>query len=250
MTLSLPLNRSHPERAFLDANVIRGQLTNDLLLSLAARDVFDPRWTQRVLDEMRRNRPPGVPEAKIDQRIDAMNKYFPRGMTSVPDGLEPQMRADAKDQHVLAGAVHSRSDVLVTDNIKDFDPPGTGPHAMRVERLSEFFSRKLEEDPDRVRAAIEDLVSRNRRDPRTMSALIDKIAGQPELRAFAQKLNAKVPADQRGTAEVLTASDRHSPNSAAFDGLPKVHGTTKPHLHPTAQQQKPASAERDQPRGR
>jgi hypothetical protein len=74
MALSAPLNRSRPERAFLDANVMRGQLTNDLLLSSAARE---PLSTWRVLDELRRNRPAGVSEAKIDSRIEAMDRYFP-----------------------------------------------------------------------------------------------------------------------------------------------------------------------------
>ncbi|MEV6286619.1 PIN domain-containing protein [Kribbella sp. NPDC051770] len=224
MTRSAPLNLGRPERAFLDANVIRGQLTNDLLLSMAARDVFDPRWTQQVLDEMRRNRPPGVPESKIDGRIDAMNGYFPRAMTDVPAGLEPEMHADAKDQHVLAGAVHSRSDVLVTENVKDFAPPSTGPHAMRVERLSEFLSRKLEENPDRVLAAIEDLVGRNRRDPRTILALIGKLVEQPQIRGFAQRLDARVRAGQQRAAASRPADQLHRSKQQALDGMPDALG--------------------------
>ena len=109
-----------PERAFLDANVIRGQLTNDILLSFAEQDLLNPRWSQTVLDEMRRNRPAGVIEQRIDRRIAAMNRYFPRAMTSGHDHLIPETQADAKDKHVLAAAVHSRCAVLVTDNVKDF----------------------------------------------------------------------------------------------------------------------------------
>ena len=44
------------------------------------------------------------------------------------------MRADEKDRHVLAAAVHGEVDVLVTENTKDFTPPTDGPHAMKVER--------------------------------------------------------------------------------------------------------------------
>ncbi|WP_427895500.1 PIN domain-containing protein [Kribbella sp. GL6] len=125
------------ERAFLDANVIRGQQTTDVLLSLAAEGVYEPRWTQKVIDEMRRNRPPGLPEADIDRRIRTMNKAFPDAMVEEPPReLQDQMQADPKDQHVLAGAVHSQSAVLVTDNLKDFSPPTSGPNAMRVENLN------------------------------------------------------------------------------------------------------------------
>lgn len=218
MTESLSPNQAQPERVFLDANVIRGQLTNDILMSMAHNDVFDPRWSQGVLDEMRRNRPPAVSEAKIDKRIGRMNQVFPDAMTSGHEGLEPQMQADSKDRHVLAAAVHSGSTVLVTENVKDFDPPATGPNAMRVETLSQFLTRKLEERPDRVLAAMQKMVDRHEFDPRTMPALLDKMAGLPELRAFAQKLNAAVPEDQRGTAPVLTANQRRSAKSIALDG--------------------------------
>jgi predicted nucleic acid-binding protein len=147
-----------PERAFLDANVIRGQLTNDILLSLAEQDLLNPRWSQTVLDEMRRNRPAGVTEQRIDRRIAAMNTYFPRAMTSGHDHLIPEMQSDAKDKHVLAAAIHSRCAVLVTDNVKDFNPPSKGRYAMRVERLSQFLNRKLQEQTVRVASALQTMV--------------------------------------------------------------------------------------------
>jgi PIN domain len=218
-----------PERAFLDANVIRGQLTNDILLSLAEQDLLNPRWSQTVLDEMRRNRPSGVTEQRIDRRIAAMNTYFPRAMTSGHDRLIPEMQADAKDKHVLAAAVHSRCAVLVTDNIKDFDPPSAGPYAMRIERLSQFLNRKLQEQPDRVASALQTMVDRNRLDPRTMPALIDKMATQPELRPFAQKLNESVPLEQRGSHEALATdhqigSIHTQASAAAFKGIAPADG--------------------------
>jgi len=117
VTESSPLNSGRPERAFLDANVIRGQQTNDILLSLADNQVFEPRWTQQVIDEMRRNRPPGLSEKAIDRRITMMNAAFEDAMTEAPpQELQDQMQADPKDKHVLAGAVASESDFLVTDN--------------------------------------------------------------------------------------------------------------------------------------
>lgn len=224
MTESTAPQAGATERAFLDANVIRGQLTNDILLSVAAQDVYEPRWSQEVIDEMRRNRPEGVSEEAIDKRIAQMNRFFPRAMTSGYEGLAPEMQADPKDRHVLAAAVHSGSDVLVTDNIKDFNPPPTGPHAMRVERLSQFLNRKLSEQPERMQDALQQMVNRNRRSPQNMSQLIDKMAEMPELRAFAQRLNTVVPPDQRGTAEVLTANQRR----VALDGVADARGATSP----------------------
>ena len=219
-----------PERAFLDANVIRGQLTNDILLSLADHDVFDPRWSRQVLDEMRRNRPDGVSEERIDRRISQMNRAFPAAMTTGHESLEPQMPADDKDKHVLAAAVHSGSAVLVTDNLKDFHPQSSGPHAMRLNSLSGFLGRKLEEQPERVLSGLRDMLTRNRRDPRTMSQLIDKLASMKELRGFALRLDAAVPPEDRGTHDSLVAN-----RSRATQGLPSPTGavTTRPDVDAT-----------------
>ncbi|MFI7062564.1 PIN domain-containing protein [Kribbella sp. NPDC050124] len=250
MTESVSPNQTRPERGFLDANVIRGQLANDVLMSMAHRDVFDPRWSAHVLEEMRRNRPPGVPEAKIDRRIARMNEVFPDALTSGYEDLEPQMRADLKDRHVLAAAVQSGSDVLVTDNVKDFDPPSTGPHAMRVEKLSQFLRRKLEERPDRLLAALQEMVDRNKYAPRTLPELLDKMAQQPELRPFAQKLNAIVPPGQRGTDERLTANQRRSAKTVAFDGTPDAKDQVRPGTSPGEQAHSPRPADRDRDRDR
>jgi plasmid maintenance system killer protein len=82
-------------------------------MSLANRQVFEPRWTQQVIDEMRRNSPPGVFEANIDRRINMMNAAFPEAMTDAPpQELQDQMQADPKDKHMLAGAVRSEADCL------------------------------------------------------------------------------------------------------------------------------------------
>lgn len=235
MTESLAPGSNRPERAFLDANVIRGQQTNDILLSLADREVFEPRWTQHVIDEMHRNKPPELSEANIDRRIKTMNLAFPEAMTSAPpQDLQDQMRADQKDKHVLAAAVHSESDVLVTDNLKDFDPPSTGEHAMRVESLNQFLNRKLEEDPERVQGALQDMLQRYKRDPRTMSALIDTMAEGQELRGFAQKLNTVVPPEQRGTSSTLTSGRPGSAQYAALEGVARPGTVQAPTTTPEA----------------
>lgn len=236
MTESIsPAPRRGPERAFLDANVIRGQQTNDVLLSVADQGVFEPRWTENVIDEMRRNRPPGVSEKAIDRRISMMNGAFPDAMTEAPpQELQDQMQADPKDTHVLAGAVHSESAVLVTDNLKDFSPPSSGPNAMRVESLNQFLNRKLDEEPERVQAGLQNMVDRNQRDPKTMSALIDTMAEGQELRSFAQKLNTVVPEDQRGTSPLLTANQRGSAQYTALEGVARPGTTQAPETTPEA----------------
>lgn len=136
-----------PRVAFLDANVLRGQLTTDVMLSLADNNLYEPQWSAEVLAEVKRNRPAGVTAERADARFARMADAFPEAMITDYEHLMPEMRADEKDKHVLAAAVHGEADVLVTENTKDFDPPTDGPYAMKVERTSEFVNHLLDEHP-------------------------------------------------------------------------------------------------------
>jgi predicted nucleic acid-binding protein len=241
-----------PHRVYLDANVIRGQLTTNILLTLAERKVLDPDWSQEVLDEMRRNRPEETTEQKIDRRIRAMNTAFPKAMTSGYEHLEPQMRAHDDDKHVLAAAVHSRCSVLVTENTKHFQPPASGPHAMRVERLSEFLNHKLGEHPDRVLSGLREMVGRHRYGPQTMPALLDTMADQEALRVFAQKVNGAVEPHERGTNKALTAGSRGvnpSPTELAQAGMAEARDATKQSRAGAATPRQHGSSRSDRDRG-
>jgi hypothetical protein len=194
------------------------------MLSLAHARLFEPHWSEQVLDEVRRNRPDGVPQGRIDSRFAQMNKIFPAALTSGFEPLMPQMQADEKDKHVLAAAVQSGADVLVTENVKDFHPPTSGQYAMPVERTSAFLSRLLEESPDQVVEAMNKMVARNRREPTTM----------PEL------LNEAVPPEQQGSHPSLAAG-RATKTSAsiALDGVAPAKGAVvKPVTTPEARQSK------------
>ena len=219
-------------RAFLDANVLRGQLTTDVMLTVADARLYRPLWSEQVLDEVKRNRPPGLAPERVDASFVPMNKAFPEAMVSDYAQLMPGMQADEKDRHVLAAAVRSKSHVLVTENVKDFDPPTRGKNAMRIERISEFLNSLLDEEPELVIEAMNKMVDRNRREPRTMPELIDKMASQQDLKDFVHKLNEAVPPEQRGTD-----ASRQTSQSArvALDGVVPLSGAvTGPTAAPEA----------------
>lgn len=155
----------------------------------------------------------------------------------------PEMQVrDEGDRHVLAAAVHSSCTTLVTENDGDFNPPATGRNHIRVERLSDFLSRKLDEEPNRTRAGLQSMLERNKWSPRTFPELIDKMAGQQPLKAFARELNIRLLADQRGTA--LSSS-----NAVALDGVEQAskaveRGSSGDQQHARGQHQQPPGRER------
>ena len=167
-------------------------------------------------------------------------------MVSGHEHLEPEMQADAKDKHVLAAAVHSHSTVLVTENVKDFYPPTTGPYAVKVERTSQFLNQLVDDNPQRAIAAMNEMISRTRREPNTMSALIDKMASQHDLIGFARKLNSVVESEHRGTHSSLPQRTT-SARAAALDGLAPASGSA---YSPTRTPEARRPTQQDQGKGR
>ncbi|MEU4389791.1 PIN domain-containing protein [Kribbella sp. NPDC023855] len=221
-----------PPTVFLDANVLRGQLTTDVVLSIAHTDLYRPRWSAEVLDEVKRNRPEKVTAERTDARFAQMAKAFPKAMVKNYEHLMPEMQADEKDKHVLAAAVRSGSDVLVTENVKDFHPPTAGLHAMKIQRTSEFLGRLVDEEPQLVIEAMQTMVDRNRRPPQSIPELIDKMATLQELKGFAHKLNTVVPLEQRGSHPHLQTSKAAK---VAFEGVAgPMAAVTKPAATPEA----------------
>jgi len=109
----------------LDTNVIYPILTRDILLWFAHYELYTPKWSLHIFDEwadvMRRK---NVGEEEIIRRIENVNLAFPGAqVTNYKSIIETLHLPDEKDRHVLAAAIKSNAEVIVTNNLKDF--PGS-----------------------------------------------------------------------------------------------------------------------------
>ncbi len=105
-----------------------------------------------------------------------MHESFPEAAVGDYDHLIPFMTCHAKDRHVLAAAVRSKSEAIVTFNLRDFPAHSTEPHGVDVHHPDEFLLRLLETDALDVIDELERQAASNRRDPRTLRALLDALA--------------------------------------------------------------------------
>jgi predicted nucleic acid-binding protein len=107
-----------PYRAFLDANILVPARVRDVILTLAEADIYQVHWSPGVLDEMVKHLPDSMRPDQVDALLDAMNRAFPdansNAVTTIP--AEVSTAINAKDQHVVAAAVNTHADVLVTDD--------------------------------------------------------------------------------------------------------------------------------------
>ncbi|WP_454301517.1 PIN domain-containing protein [Salana multivorans] len=127
------------------------------LLWLAEAGLFQPLWSDRILDEVERNLPKrGVNPVQAKRRVSSMRRAF--GAEALVDGFDDlieQMTCDPKDRHVLAVAVHDEADALVTFNTKDFPVESAEPHGVEILRPDVFLLRLLHQRPAEVIDALE-----------------------------------------------------------------------------------------------
>ncbi len=75
--------------------------------------------------------------------IDVMSEFFAEAFVRGFETLIPCMTNDKKDRHVLAVAVMSRSQVIVTSNIKDFPDSTLAPFGIESQTPNEFLTNLL-----------------------------------------------------------------------------------------------------------
>src|SRR5687767_9319707 len=107
-----------------DACVLYPAPLRDLLIRLAGKRLVQARWTEQILDECFRNiaaNRPDLPEAALRRTRELMNRALPdvlvTGYEELIDGLT---LPDPNDRHVLAAAIRSGAQVIVTTNLDDF----------------------------------------------------------------------------------------------------------------------------------
>ncbi len=120
----------------LDANVLYPVYLRDVILRFSYAGVFQVRWTDQILYEMAQNIKRKVPEERhdrVDRTVAQMREAFPEAMVTGHESLIESMTNHPKDRHVLAAAVQSGADLIVTSNVKDFPRTSCEPHDIDVQ---------------------------------------------------------------------------------------------------------------------
>lgn len=130
----------------LDANVLAGALTRNVLLSLAEAGLYRPRWSAPILDEVERYVAERIGDAsKAKLRRSAIEQAFEEANVS---GFEPLIQGlelpDPKDVHVLACAIQTRAAIIVSDNLKDFPQSTLSEYDLECVGLDDFIADLLD----------------------------------------------------------------------------------------------------------
>lgn len=157
--------------AFLDANVIYPAALRDVLLYLAKEGIFQVRSSPDVLEEMERNvanRPKALDPEKARQGAKwvrtEMERAFPEAMADKEAyvRLMEVLQNDPKDRHVLAAAIVTRADVIVTFNDSDFPGEVCSPYGIEILDPDSFLVHQLSLAPEQVLDALRSLADKRR----------------------------------------------------------------------------------------
>jgi predicted nucleic acid-binding protein len=185
----------------LDACVLYPPSLRDLLLTLAALDAFDVRWSDQILDEVTRNvvaDHPDIDAAKfVRHTIGAMRRAFPEASVQAPAELVEKLDNDPKDRHVAATALASNAHAIVTLNISDFESQALRAGDVSILTPGALVGRVLAEFPDVLVHAVEHMANRWERPARSPRQIIDLLAVHPTMKEPMAALWEHLEADSR-----------------------------------------------------
>ncbi|MEX5726710.1 putative nucleic acid-binding protein [Rhodovulum iodosum] len=110
-------------KLLLDACVIYPTVLREILLGVAARGLYTPLWSARILEEWARAARKIGPTGEVQARaeIALVRAAWPIAEVAPREGLEARLwLPDADDTHVLAAAIAGGADAIVTFNARDF----------------------------------------------------------------------------------------------------------------------------------
>lgn len=126
----------------LDTNVIFPIEIRDLLFWFAHYDLYTPKWSKHIFDEWKNVMiRKGVSEKEANKRIQKANLAFPDALVgnykSLIEGLS---LPDEKDKHVLAAAIKTNANMIVTNNLKDFPKKYLATFGLSVKNADDLLT--------------------------------------------------------------------------------------------------------------
>lgn len=129
-------------RCVLDTNVIFPIEIRDLLFWFAHFELFTPKWSKHIFDEwinvMKRK---GVSDEEINKRISKAEAAFPDALVTNYEALIDSLDLpDQKDRHVLAAAIKTNANLIVTNNLKDFPLEKLEAYGLSAKSADDFLT--------------------------------------------------------------------------------------------------------------
>lgn len=164
-----------------DACVLHDPAIRDLLIRVTGKRQLNlrARWSDDILDEMgvsilrrRTDLDPKRLERTRRLMIEAVPDCLVTGYESLIDGLE---LPDERDRHVLAAAIRSQAQAIVTFNLKDFPASILESHDIEALHPDDFLLGLMDLSEASVVAAFSEQIASLQNPPVTPASAIDAL---------------------------------------------------------------------------
>lgn len=164
--------------AVLDSCVLFPNILRDTLLSAFDIGLYQGYWSQIILDGVTRNliKRQILTEKKAKNLEDIIKSYFPEAMIDVSPELIKKMTNHEGDYHVLATAVEAKAEIIVTFNLKHFQPKDTIQWGVSAQHPDSFLLSLLQSDSGLMLEAINEQISRFTNPPLNHLQLLEMLA--------------------------------------------------------------------------
>jgi predicted nucleic acid-binding protein len=134
--------------ALFDACVLYPAPLRDLLMHLALTDLFRAKWADEIHEEwitsVLRERS-DLTREQLERTRDLMNAHVRDCLVTGYETLVPAITLpDSNDRHVLAAAVVSGADMIVTYNLRDFPEAALAPYGIEATHPDDFVNYQID----------------------------------------------------------------------------------------------------------
>jgi len=137
-------------RVILDACVLYPAPVRDILLSFASEGLYQPKWTHHIQGEWIRNlliNRPDLTKERLELLAQTMDRAFPdANVIDYESRIDSLDLPDVDDRHVLAAALESDSDMIITFNLKDFPSKRLSEYGLLARHPDDFLIDLYNED--------------------------------------------------------------------------------------------------------
>ena len=145
-------------KAVLDTNVIHPIVVRDLLFWFAHYDMYTPKWKALIVEK-------GQSESEAERRVNIANRAFPDALVGKYENLiEGLVLPDLKDRHVLAAAIKTNANIIVTNNLKDFPLEYLDTFGIKAISPDDFLTDIIDLNPEEALKAFREMVI-NKKNP-------------------------------------------------------------------------------------
>ena len=153
-------------KVLLDTCVLFPTVMREVLLGVAARGLYTPLWSARILEEWARAARKLGPEGEAQARgeIALLRAAWPKAEVTWKPSVEARLwLPDVNDRHVLAAAIAGSADVLVTMNASDFPRNILAEEGVSRADPDAFLMGVWQSDPGTVQTACDQVLDTARR---------------------------------------------------------------------------------------